>query len=199
MRPRIVIFAKAPVAGAVKTRLIPALGAEAAATLAHRMLLETYKAALSVPNVATEICVSPAASDPAWRGLLPPGAKASDQGEGDLGERLARAAGRVLGEGESVVFVGTDCPDLTQARLREACRSLERYDAVIHPAFDGGYVLLGLGRFDPSIFSGIEWSTSSVATATIGKVQALGWSLLVGETLRDIDEPEDLETLRVGG
>jgi rSAM/selenodomain-associated transferase 1 len=192
MRARIVIFAKAPVAGQVKTRLIPALGAEGAAALAHRMLLETYNAASSVRNVAVEICVSPAASDPAWRGLLPPGAKATDQGEGDLGARLARAAQRVLGEGESVVFVGTDCPDLTCDRLHEACVQLEGHDAVIHGALDGGYVLLGLKRFDASLFSDIAWSTSSVAAATIARIANLGWSLHVGESLRDLDEPEDL-------
>ena len=63
---------------------------------------------------------------------------------------------------------------------------------MIHPTLDGGYALLGLRRFDASLFSDIAWSSDSVAAATIAKIEALGWSLLVGETLRDIDEPEDL-------
>jgi glycosyltransferase A (GT-A) superfamily protein (DUF2064 family) len=101
----------------------------------------------------------------------------------------------VLGEGRRVVFIGTDCPSLDRRRLRDACGQLEHHDAVIHPTFDGGYALLGLGRFDSSIFSGIEWSTPSVAAATMERIAALGWSLHMGETLQDIDEPEDLSAL----
>ncbi len=119
------------------------------------------------------------------------------QGEGDLGQRLACAAERVVAGGERIVLIGTDCPGLTTRRLTDACRQLEGHEAVIHPAFDGGYALLGLSRFDPSIFSGIEWSTSAVAGATMGRIRALGWSLHLGETLRDIDEPADLEGLEL--
>ena len=71
-------------------------------------------------------------------------------------------------------------------------KRLGRFDAVIHPAQDGGYVLLGLNRFDPILFSGIAWSTSAVAAETLSRIRSLGWSLHVGETLRDIDEPRDL-------
>jgi rSAM/selenodomain-associated transferase 1 len=128
--------------------------------------------------------------------LLPSGAAPiSGQGKGDLGQRLASAAERVIAGGERIVLIGTDCPGLTTSRLTDACRELEGHEAVIHPTFDGGYALLGLSRFDPSIFSGIEWSSSSVAGETIGRVRALGWSLHLGETLQDIDEPADLEGL----
>ena len=98
----------------------------------------------------------------------------------------------MIAGGNSVVFIGTDCPALDRARLREACRVLESWDAVIHPALDGGYALLGLRWFDPSIFSGIEWSTASVAHETITRIEALGWTCHIGETLRDIDDPADL-------
>lgn len=182
---RIVIFAKAPVAGEVKTRLIPALGAEGAAELARRMLFDTCRAALAAETGPVELCLSGTME-------APDGLKLTDQGPGDLGERLARAAERVIGGGEAVVLIGTDCPELDAHRIAEACRRLETHDAVIHPAADGGYALLGLRHCDPSIFSGIEWSTPTVAAATIAKIDALGWSSHVGETLRDIDEPEDL-------
>lgn len=199
MRPtRIVIFAKAPVPGRVKTRLIPALGAEGAARLARRMLRDSWREAAAVNVADAELCVDPDPAAELWHGLLPARAElVVAQGDGDLGERLARASERVLREGQRVVLIGTDCPGLLSWRLTEACRELEAHDAVIHPTFDGGYALLGLGRFDRSIFSGIDWSTASVASATIGRIRSLGWSLHLGETLRDIDEPADLEGLEL--
>lgn len=193
VRTRIVIFAKAPLPGSAKTRLIPALGAEGAARLAHKMLLRTVEeaeaAALSIP----ELCTTPHPFDPEWKPYLPPeGPRLTDQGEGDLGERLARAAKRVILTGERILLIGTDCPELDRHRLRAAAAALQDHDAVIHPAHDGGYVLLGLRRFDPSLFSGIGWSGADVAAATIARIDALGWSLNVAETLRDIDEPADI-------
>jgi hypothetical protein len=144
-----------------------------------------------------ELCADPAPEHPDWQGLLPQ-VRLERQGAGDLGERLARAAERVIGQGQRVIFIGTDCPALTEQRLRQACRELESHDAVIHPTLDGGYALLGLRSYDPSIFEGIEWSTSSVARATMARIAALAWSLHIGETLQDIDEPEDLPALSVG-
>lgn len=190
---RILIFAKAPVPGEVKTRLIPVLGAEGAARLAARMLRDTFSEASAVPLADTELCLSPDPDHAAWSGLLPERAgRVTAQGGGHLGARLARAAERVIGEGDRAILIGTDCPQLDQRRLRDACSELERHEAVIHPAFDGGYALLGLNRFDPSIFEGIGWSGPDVARDTTVRIKALGWSLHLGETLRDIDDPEDL-------
>ena len=195
---RIVIFAKAPVAGAAKTRLIPALGEEGAAGLAGQMLAETAAAAVAAELGEPELCATPAPGSPDWASFRPPGARMTDQGTGDLGERLARAAWRVLAAGEQVLLIGTDCPGLDAARLRAAAEQLSRHDAVIHPTHDGGYALLGLRRFDPLLFSGIAWSTATVAAETIARVRALGWSLHIGDTLHDIDEPEDLAALPRG-
>jgi len=193
---RIVIFAKAPVAGQVKTRLVPALGAEGAARLAARMLRQTLAEASAVAMADVELCADPNPADEAWRPHRPQnGAHFTAQGSGDLGERLARAAERVLAGGQRAILIGTDCPALTAYRLNEACRELESHDAVIHPTYDGGYALLGLARFDPSLFSDIGWSTDTVARTTLGRLRMLGWSLHLGETLRDIDEPEDLAHL----
>jgi rSAM/selenodomain-associated transferase 1 len=184
---RIVVFAKQPVPGRVKTRLIPALGAEGAAKTARRMLDWTVREALAT-GLPVELCGDPDAS--AW--FTPkPGLGLGAQGEGDLGARLSRAARRVL-EAEPVLLVGSDCPELGRARLASAAQTLEEHDAVIHPALDGGYALLGLRRFHPSLFSGLAWSTDSVAAETISRIEALGWRLQIGETLRDVDEPGDL-------
>jgi hypothetical protein len=188
---RIVVFAKAPVPGRVKTRLIPALGAEGAAALAARMLERTIDEALAT-GLATELCGEPDAAE--WHEVRP-GLTLAAQGEGGLGERLAGAAERFL-EAEAILLIGADCPELDRGRLQAAADALRHHDAVICPAHDGGYALLGLRRFDRSIFEGINWSTSVVAAQTMARIAALGWSLRVGETLRDVDEPDDLPHLR---
>jgi rSAM/selenodomain-associated transferase 1 len=189
---RILIFAKAPVAGKVKTRLIPALGADGAATLAAEMLHRTAGEAAAAALGPVELCADPEPGHPDWRGQIPPGLELSAQGEGDLGQRMAQAARRAINEGDLVILIGTDCPDLDRVRLAEAAAALDHHDAIIHPAVDGGYALLGLRRFDPSLFEGIAWSTSTVAAVTITRIEALGWSLHVGATLHDMDEPADL-------
>lgn len=183
---RIIVFAKAPVPGQVKTRLIPVLGEEGAAALAERMMFDTCREALAAGVGPVELCLS---------GMLervPPGVELSDQGQGDLGERLDRAAARGIGGGGPVLLIGTDCPELGSHRLRTAADALRDRDCVIYPALDGGYALLGLRRFDPSIFAGIAWSTPTVAAETCARIEALGWSLHIGDSLRDLDEPADL-------
>jgi uncharacterized protein len=203
--PRIIVLAKAPAAGLAKTRLIPALGAEGSARLAAMLLDHAVEQALTSGIGPVELCVSPAPQDPRWADLLPkhPALQLSDQGNGDLGERMARAAQRALAAGQPVLLMGTDSPGLNADRLRVAAQQLRHHDTVLAPAFDGGYVLLGLRRFDPSLFSGIAWSTASVADATRERIERLGWSLARMPTLHDIDEPDDLRWLpghwRAGG
>lgn len=189
---RIVIFAKAPVPGKVKTRLIPALGAEGAARLATQMLERTLEEATAVDVGAVELCSDPAPDDVVWDRYRDKADLVADQGPGDLGERLACAARRVIDEGDRILLIGTDSPDLDRVHLRNAANSLDEFDAVIHPSLDGGYALLGFSRFEPSLFEGIAWSTDQVAAQTIARIEALGWSLHIGETLRDIDVPADL-------
>ena len=180
---RIVIFAKAPLPGRVKTRLIPALGPEGAARLAAGMLARTIEEALAT-GLDVELCGDP---DPAGWYQGPPVA-VSTQGQGDLGARLARAASRA----QPLLLIGADCPALDRGRLRTAAAALETHDAVIHPAEDGGYVLLGLRRFHAALFEGIAWSTPAVAAQTVARIEALGWTLDLRETLADVDEPDDL-------
>ena len=106
--PRIVIFAKAPVAGLAKTRLIPALGAQGAALLATALLDHAVAQALASGVGPVELCVTPAPADPLWSGLAPQATLTwSDQGDGDLGERMARAAQRVLDAGEPVLLMSS--------------------------------------------------------------------------------------------
>lgn len=199
MKPQIILFAKCPQPGQVKTRLIPALGAQGAATLAQRMLIHTLGEALQAGLGGVELCVSPAPSDPAWQSVIPPalcdGVRWQDQGEGDLGERLARAAARLSAAAQGMLFIGSDCPALNADILRQAAAQLDTHDAVLIPSTDGGYVLLGLRHGHASLFTDIAWSTARVAETTRERLRALGWHWAELPALRDVDEPADLTCL----
>jgi uncharacterized protein len=197
MKPvRTIVFAKAPLAGFVKTRLIPALGAQGAATLAHTMLQHTVNKALDAQIGNVELCADPAPGDPAWQAFnLPTDIMWSAQGQGDLGTRMARAAQRAIEMGEAALLIGTDCPALSVPLLQAAAHTLTTHDASLVPTVDGGYCLLGLTRFDPTLFSDIAWSTDVVAALTLQRLQALDWQVKVHPTLHDIDEPCDLQWL----
>ncbi len=206
---RIVIFAKAPQPGFAKTRLIAALGAAGAADLARRMLTHTVTEALASGVGTVELCVTPSVAGPSWPALQR-SVRWSEQGDGDLGQRMARAAQRTLGIGiaegahaagkadaaagaEAVLLIGTDCPQLDRALLQRAANALQQADAVLLPTFDGGYALLGLNRFHRSLFENIAWSTDSVAFDTLRRIEHLDWSLQRLPMLHDIDEPADLK------
>ena len=190
---RILVFAKAPVAGKVKTRLIPRLGAEGAARLAKAMLEQALAEAAAAAVGPVELCTDPSPSDPLWDSIRDQADQLSPQGPGDLGQRLDRAARRCLQAGEKILLIGSDCPELDRLRLREAAARLEDHMAVIHPAADGGYALLGLKAYDASLFAEIAWSTDRVAADTIDRIRRLGWPMHIAETLHDVDEPADLE------
>jgi hypothetical protein len=197
MKPvRIVIFAKAALPGFAKTRLIPALGAQGAAELAQRMLAHALGRALAARVGPVELCVTPSPRESIWQSYpLPAAVQLTDQGEGDLGERMARAAQRVINGGESVLLVGTDCPTLDAVRLRQAAASLQTTDATLATAFDGGYVLLGLNRFHATLFSNMEWSTNQVGMETLRRMKNLNWTVSQQPSLHDIDEAADLQWL----
>ena len=195
---RIVIFAKAPQPGSVKTRLIPALGAEGAASLARRLLAHAIQQALAADVGKVELCMSPAPTDPAWHGVaIPKAVQRTAQGDGDLGARMARAARRLTQQAESadksILLIGTDCPALTAIALKQAAQQLEHHDAVLIPAHDGGYVLLGVKSPCPELFDHMPWSTSSVAIKTLQRMAALNLRIWQGPTLHDIDKPTDLQ------
>ena len=193
---RIVIMAKAPVAGFAKTRLMPALGAEGAAQLAKKMLHHTLATALASKLGSVEICATPDPADSVWQNLdLPSNVIWSAQGEGDLGQRMARAVARTTRHGEAILLIGTDCPAIDVFTLHEAAQALQDYDASLLPTYDGGYALLGLKKFNATPFDNMRWSTSTVAQETLKRMQQLGWKTKVLPTLHDIDETADLHYL----
>ena len=199
-RPKLVVFAKAPQAGTVKTRLIPALGADGAAALAERMLAQVLEHALRSSAGPVELCMSPAPGDRAWQNIaIPADVLRSSQSEGDLGERMASTVQRVTDEeGLPVLLMGSDCPDLTADVIREAARQLQTHDAVLVPVADGGYVLIGLKSPCPALFQQMAWSTDTVAAETLSRMASLKLKVWHGPLLHDIDEPADLVHLPAG-
>jgi len=193
----IAVFAKAPRPGEVKTRLIPALGAEGAAILQSRLLGHTLDTVRSSGLGPRELWCSPDTSDPLLQKYAArAGATLHDQGSGDLGERMARAFAAALNRAKRVLLIGCDCPGLTAQDLRDAAVALHVHDAVFTPAEDGGYALIGLRRADAGLFAGIVWGGATVMQATRERVAMLGWHSYELAARWDVDRPEDLDRLR---
>jgi rSAM/selenodomain-associated transferase 1 len=197
----VIIFARAPRPGAVKTRLIPLLGAEGAAALHARLVkraLETARAASLRP---IELHGTPDINDPFFRSCAGDFAVAlAAQAGGDLGARMLAAFESALATHSRALLLGSDCPALAASHLREADRALrEGTDAVFVPCEDGGYALIGLRRVDPRLFAGISWGGAAVMEETRARLRKLGWPWRELETLWDVDRPQDYERLLASG
>lgn len=191
-RHRILIFARAPVPGQCKRRLVPALGKTGAADVARRLLAHILQQVESAQVAPAILCCTPDTGHPAFAGWAQ--RRWPQQGE-ELGGRMAHAARFALAEAERVLLIGSDCPAVDGTYLRQAFEALDRAEVVLGPAEDGGYVLLGLRRIDDSLFRGVAWGTDRVLAQTRERVGALGWSCELLEPLRDVDRPEDLDWL----
>ena len=194
-RDRLLVFARAPVAGACKRRLIPALGPEGAAALHRRLVIRTLKTATAVVAVTdVELWCAPDRHHPFFTACATRfGVALHDQHGADLGARMAHALETALQRSERAVLIGSDCPDLDRHYLEDAfARLTGPNDAVLGPAKDGGYVLIGLRRPAPALFEGIAWGGPQVAEQT--RLQAANAGLILHELepRADIDRPEDL-------
>lgn len=197
----VIVFAKAPEPGSVKTRLVPLLGADGAAALHARLVERALATAHAAAIGAVELACAPDAEHPFFRLCGEHyGAALARQSGGDLGARMHEACSRALARAASVLLIGADCPALTPAHLREARRALaEDREAVLAPAEDGGYVLIGLTRCDARLFDGIAWGGSRVMAETRRRLAALAWNWVELDTLWDVDRPEDYERLIASG
>jgi uncharacterized protein len=196
-RCRVVVFAKAPEPGKVKTRLIPALGEAGAAALYRRLAMHSLRVATDAQLGPVELWCASDAGDPFFRECERRfGMSLHSQGEGDLGARIQRAFGAALARAGRAILVGSDIPALSAQYLRDAERALVAgNDAVIGPAEDGGYVLIGLSRCDAALFREIPWGGPRVLPETRLRIAALRWRLAELPALWDVDRPEDLERL----
>lgn len=185
----LLIFIRNPQPGKVKTRLARTVGDDEALRI-YRILLE--KTRLAASNVAASRWVLysdfmdeqdqwPAAD---FHKMV--------QQPGDLGERMAQAFQAAFAAGaRQVAIIGSDCPDLTGGVLEQAFTALDTADNVIGPVPDGGYYLLGMRIFDPSLFSNIEWSTQTVRSITLTRIAAAGKTCVLLPMLTDVDTEED--------
>jgi rSAM/selenodomain-associated transferase 1 len=200
-RTAVVIFARAPRPGSVKTRLIPALGPEGAAALHVKLVKHALETARAASFGRVELHCDPDADDAFFRYCAGRyGVVLGAQTGGDLGARMLAACGGALTESARVLLTGSDCPALTARHLRQAEGALrEGDDAVFAPCEDGGYALVGLRRVDARLFDGIAWGGDRVMADTRSRLEALGWRWRELETLWDVDRPEDYQRLLDAG
>lgn len=193
----VIVFARAPEPGKVKTRLIPALGGAGAALLHRRLVMHSLDAARGARLGPVELWCDPDAADPFFADCRRQfGVELREQGPGDLGERMLRAFNSALDRHGRAILVGSDIPALSAQYLRQAERVLAAgNDAVIGPAEDGGYTLIGLSRCDAALFRGIAWGGPEVLAETRRRIAALRWRSAELSALWDLDRPEDLRRL----
>jgi len=197
----ILLFIKAPVKGQVKTRLAAILGDDAALDLYRRFVLDILDT-LDLTGIPVRICYSPAESGNSVSRWMGPERQYQPQEGADVGERMKNAFQQAFSGGASrVVLIGSDIPDLPAQILNEALAGLVTHDAVIGPARDGGYYLIGFraGTFFPAVFQNIPWSTGAVFERTMAAFDRGSKQVHVLPTWQDVDTIDDLKDLATRG
>ena len=188
----LLVFAKAPRPGTVKTRLARELGHEAAAAVYRRMGRLVVDRVAPAPATLT-VCYDPGGAEAEIREWLGPAPRRYwHQGGGDLGARMSRMFGRGFERSSRVVVIGTDTPAVTARTIVRAIEALDSADIVLGPARDGGYYLMALAERHPCLFTGMPWSTESVLAATVARSRELGLRLTCLEVESDVDTISDL-------
>lgn len=187
---KLIIFARAPRVGQVKTRLALQVGAAKACEI-YRELLSTVIQNLRKLRVV-QVQFSPADGAGELREFLPQGWGLTPQSPGDLGARLASAFESAFQNGAAkIVVIGSDCPSLKEKDVRDAWRELDQHDLVLGPAADGGYWLIALKKPCPELLAGIPWSTDQVLAKTLAQAKQLGMRIQLLRILSDIDTLKD--------
>lgn len=194
----VAILAKAPIIGTVKTRLAMMLGVDGATALHERLTRATVEKAVAAGVGPVRLWCAPDTGHPFFKALAEEfSLTLLRQPAGDLGARMLAAVAQAQ---QPAVVIGTDCPALTVEHLRDAADVLRNGgEAVIYPADDGGYVLIGLRAPQPELFSGIAWGTDSVMTETRRRLTHIGLSWREPAQLWDVDRPSDVRRMRREG
>jgi rSAM/selenodomain-associated transferase 1 len=191
----VLIFARTPERGKVKTRLAADVGDEQALSIYERLLEHTCETVLRSGYPARVYMAGDIPQNDIWSRA---GFARHPQASGTLGERMHAAFSDAFRDGiRYAVIIGTDCPGLKPSHLHDAMNRLETTEAVVGPAEDGGYVLLGLTSPIRRIFENKDWSTDSVLHDTIADFRSLQMSFALMEPLRDIDTKDDLDELKL--
>jgi len=196
---RLIVFARLPVFGRVKTRLAAVVGAPRALDAHRRLLAATLRTARAAQVGEREFrfdagegAPAPGRASTLCARLAARGWSVAPQRGADLGARMHHALAAALSRGEHAVLVGCDCPVLTPADVDEAFDTLEDADAVFLPAEDGGYALVGLSRPLPVLFDAMPWGTAQVMAATLERSRAAGVRSVTLRTVWDVDVASDL-------
>ena len=186
----LLIFIKNPELGKCKTRIAATAGDERALQIYLELLRHTREIAEEVDANRLLFYSNFVDEKDAWSSEK---FQKYVQNNGDLGERMSAGFERAFQENERVLIIGSDCASLTTEIVEDAFQALESHDFVLGPTFDGGYYMLGMRHWQPSVFQDIEWSTESVFETTKARISTLNASLYFAPTLSDIDYEEDWE------
>ena len=190
-------FARAPAAGAVKTRMLPHLSPRQACDLHCELVSWTCRRLTSAGLGAVELAVAGGTGATLFRECRAAVVSAVYRQCGrDLGERMYRAILGGLARHDRVILVGSDCPWIDRTYLQSALEALDVAPLVLGPALDGGYVLIGARQVRPELFSRISWGSGAVLAQTRKRLEALGWGWRELPALQDVDRPEDLDAWR---
>jgi uncharacterized protein len=188
---QIAVLARAAVAGAAKTRLIPALGADGAAALQAALTAQALKRA-SATGLRVVLWVAGAPDDALSRQAAALQFARRPQPSGDLGARMLAAVMEAHAAGAACLVIGTDCPAQTPVDLLHAAALLDTHDVVLQPAHDGGYVLIGMRQPRPQLFSTMPWGGDTICAQTLAACRRLGLRVAQLHALPDLDRPADL-------
>jgi rSAM/selenodomain-associated transferase 1 len=190
-------FARSPAPGQVKTRMIPALTAQQASELHGELVLHSCRQLLAAELGPLELWVAGDPDHAVFTRCLRLGASVLRQQEGvDLGARMYHALRDGLERYDRVLLVGSDCPGIDAAYLREALQALDTAPVVFGPALDGGYVLVGAVAVDEGLFTGVAWGSAEVLARSLERAAGIGIQPALLEPLADIDRPQDLAIWR---
>jgi len=194
-RPALIVFAKQPIPGAVKTRLQPDYTPQRAAAIATCLIRATVALAVSAWPGTVEVRAAPDAEHPLFREIARRfGVSLSAQGAGDLGARMLRAIEDGIERAGAAAVLGCDVPHCAREILIDAGAALARGANILGPAEDGGYYLIGLTVAHPALFADIAWGGPDVCATTLERARAIGVEFTLLPTLRDIDTAADLKS-----
>ena len=181
------VFAKPPVQGKVKTRLIPDLGANKATQIYRHCLRHALNVCRN-SDLRHQLFLTEPSKDEIFQGedyLL--------QQQGDLGLRMLGAIELMLADSKGAIIIGSDCLDLNCQHLHQAAKALDSHELVLLPTEDGGYALIGCSLIDVELFSNVRWSSDQVLEQTLTNAKKLNYRTCLLETVRDIDTLHDLK------
>jgi hypothetical protein len=196
MKRTLIIFAKEPKKGKVKTRLSSYLSQEGSLMLYKELLKNTVELARKVNCSKKIIAYESNGKDPSFLKKIAPDFEFHKQKGKDIGARMFNAFKAIFTSNTKAVIIGSDSPNLPKSYINKAFNQLSKHDLVLGPAFDGGYYLIGLKRPCQELFVDIEWSSSSVFKKTFKKAKKLNKKLAIINFWYDIDRPEDLKYLK---